>query len=173
MCYLESGLGLSWAMLCGRLRLCAGDSPRFLWTCPMFSESVKLNLRSEALQYLTMYSCSGLTKNLNTGLTLSCEWPLKHKTCAYMSCQTAAILVIALFEPEQYTQLNVMHIHSNFKVWESFANYIFMIILILFTKFFNIISYCSQRVRKYSPGMHKRRQHKHECILKFDFFTVH
>lgn len=33
-----------------------------------------------------------------------------------MSCQTAAILVIALFEPEQYTQLNVMHIHSNFKV---------------------------------------------------------
>lgn len=64
----------------------------------------------------------------------------------YMSCQTAALLITALFELERYTQLTVMHIVvSSASKSEN----------TLQTGTNTVLSY-SQKVRKYSPGINEK-----------------
>lgn len=64
-----------------------------------------------------------------------------------MSCQTAALLITALFELERYTQLTVMHIVVVSSASKSENT--------LQTGTNTVLSY-SQKVRKYSPGIHEK-----------------
>lgn len=124
VCYLDYRLGLSRAMLlyvyliraCPLLiiRACPLLNTLYMWTCVKGRKRTKPLLPECALLYFAMYMVWSLTKNLNTCLILSCEWPSKSKACAYMSCQTAALLIILLFELEQCTWLKTVHTRSAF-----------------------------------------------------------
>lgn len=119
----------------GALRLCP---------CELCSTS-EAQLSEFTLQCWTPCMDLGLTKHYS-GLR-SCEWPLKCRTCAHMSCQPAASSSSSQLSQDKMQEAGLWTYTAPASKCENTSK-----------NTINRTSLCSQKVRKGSPGIKKKEE---------------